>query len=78
MTVAIVVGVVIAVLYYFRKNLASAFKAGTSVAANKGSAFARVAEQDGKLIALEAVTKVKKEAALAAHASLDEVDKLLG
>jgi len=37
-----------------------------------------VAEQEGKLIALTAVTKVKKEAALAAHKALDEIDSLLG
>lgn len=50
----------------------------SNITANKGSAFARVAEQEGKLIALKAVSSAKKAEALAAHAALDEVDKLLG
>lgn len=44
----------------------------------KASAFARVAEQEGKLIALKAVTAAKKAEAVAVHATLTEIDKLLG
>jgi hypothetical protein len=46
--------------------------------AAKGTAFARVAEQEGKLIALKAAAEVKKAAAVEAHKALDEIDALLG
>jgi hypothetical protein len=42
------------------------------------SAFAKVAELEGKLIALKAVAEVKKAEATAVHATLDELHKLLG
>ena len=42
------------------------------------SAFAKVAEVEGKLIALKAVAEVKKAEAEAVHASLDELKKVLG
>lgn len=74
-TVLIVAAAVIA-LYAYRGRLAQLF--GADVSTIKGSAFARVAEQEGKLIALKTHTEVKKVAALEAHAALDEVDHLLG
>lgn len=64
--------------YKFRSKLFGAAKAEATVLAGKGSAFARVAEQEGKLIALNAVVSVKKEAALAVHKSLDAIDSILG
>lgn len=42
------------------------------------SAFSKLADAEGKVIALKAATKVKQEEAKAAHAALDEVHKLLG
>lgn len=49
-----------------------------AVVAAKGSAFARLAEQDGKVIALKAASKVKAAEAAAIHAGLDEFDKMIG
>jgi hypothetical protein len=63
-------------LYKYRAKLGIGSEVSSLV--SKGSAFARVAEQEGKLIALQTTAKVKKEAALAVHNALDEVDKLLG
>jgi hypothetical protein len=39
-------------------------------------AFARLAEADGKIIALKIAVDVKKAEALAVHAALDELNKL--
>jgi hypothetical protein len=64
--------------YLGRTRIANAFKSDVQIAVSRGSAFARVAEQEGKLIALKAAAAVKKAEALAAHASLDEIDSLLG
>lgn len=42
------------------------------------SAFDRLSTQDGKLVALRAAAEAKKAEAQAVHASLDEIDKILG
>ena len=79
MFIEIGVGVAAILGYVYRSKIKGLFSSNTvNVVAAKGSAFARVAEQDGKIIALKAVTAVKLEAALAAHNALDEVDALLG
>lgn len=79
MVIEIVAGAgIVAALYKYRTKTANLFRSDVSIVANKGSAFARVAEQEGKLIALKAVSSAKKAEALAAHSALDEVDKLLG
>jgi hypothetical protein len=49
-----------------------------TVVAAKGTALARLAEQEGKIVALKAASAVKKAEAAAAHAALDEFDSLIG
>jgi hypothetical protein len=58
---------------YFAKAKAEVVKVENGI-----SAFAKVAEVEGKLIALKAVAEVKKAEAEAVHASLDELKKVLG
>lgn len=74
----LVVAAAVTAAYAYRKKLVGIFGKELNIVAAKGSAFARVAEQEGKLIALKASSEVKKEAALAAHKALDEIDELLG
>jgi hypothetical protein len=56
----------------------AAAKAAANQVTGGVSAFARVAEAEGKLIALKAVTAAKTEEAKLVHAGLDELHKLLG
>lgn len=42
------------------------------------SAFARIAEADGKLIAIKAAQAVQREAAKAVHVVQDDIEKYLG
>jgi fido (protein-threonine AMPylation protein) len=42
------------------------------------TAFAKLADAEGKIIALKAATAVKTAEASAVHAGLDEIHKLLG
>lgn len=65
-------------IYAYRKTLIARLK-GVEVKAVSGvSAFAKVADAEGKLIALKAVTEAKKIEAAAVHAGLDELHKILG
>lgn len=60
--------------YSFYKNR----KAIVTKVASGPTAFAKLAEADGKLIALKVATDAKKAEAVAAHDAIDEVHKLLG
>lgn len=54
-------------------------KKGTPAGApTSTTAFGKLAEADGKLIALKVATEAKKAEAVAAHAALDEVHDILG
>jgi len=72
-----VAGALALVLKYW-KQLKTKITGETSSLYTKGSAFARLAEQDGKIIALKAASKVKLEEAKAIHAAQDEFDKIVG
>lgn len=58
---------------YFTRTAAQKASQGTGL-----SAFARIAEADGKIIAAKTTTAVQLEAAKAVHFAQDEVHKLLG
>lgn len=77
--ISLIVGVLIgaAGLFLAYRNRA-ALKAQVTKIEGSASAFAKVAELDGKLIALRAVADVKRVEANAVHASLDELHNLLG
>lgn len=66
-----------AALALYKKYFATTTSTVASVTGGT-SAFAKVAEADGKIIALKAVADVKKAEALAVHDSLDEIHKILG
>ena len=79
--VTFIVLVALAIAAYFgyklyQKNADA--KAAVSQVTGGVSAFAKVAEAEGKLIALKAVTAAKTEEAKLVHAGLDELHKLLG
>lgn len=75
----LIAAVIVAVIVYRYRVQILAKLRGTVVAVEGGvSAFAKVAEADGKLIALKAVTEIKKAEAIAVHAGLDEIHKILG
>jgi hypothetical protein len=65
-------------LLKYRSAILAKFKGEVSVVAAKGTAFARLAEQEGKVVALKAANAVKVEEAKAIHAAQDEFDKLIG
>lgn len=58
---------------YFTRTPAQVTTTGTGV-----SAFARLAEADGKIIALKAGAEAKKIEALAASAIVEEIHKITG
>lgn len=69
------VGLVASVLAYkYRTQI----KAEVTKVEGGTSAFAKLSEADGKLIALKVATDAKKAEAAAAHDSLDELHKILG
>jgi len=70
-------------LLKYKSAIVARFKGEVSVVAAKGTAFARLAEQEGKVVALKAANAAKAAEAKAAeakaiHAGLDEFDKLIG
>jgi predicted negative regulator of RcsB-dependent stress response len=72
--VIVVVALLAVVGYqYFTRTAAQKASQGTGL-----SAFARIAEADGKIIAAKTTTAVQLEAAKAIHFAQDEVHKLLG
>lgn len=71
----IVVVAALAAGYAYLKFRTKAVASGTPSGV---SAFAKVAELEGKLIALRVTAEAKKAEATAVHAALDEVHALLG
>jgi hypothetical protein len=65
-------------LLKYKSAIIAKFKGEVSVVAAKGTAFARLAEQEGKIVALKAANTVKLAEAKAVHAAQDEFDKLIG
>jgi hypothetical protein len=65
-------------LLKYRSAILAKFKGEVSVVsvvAAKGTAFARLAEQEGKVVALKAANAAKAAEAKAIHAGLDELDE---
>jgi hypothetical protein len=65
-------------LLKYKSAIIARFKGEVTVVASKGTAFARLAEQEGKVVALKAANAAKNAEAKAIHAGLDEFDKLIG
>jgi hypothetical protein len=65
-------------LLKYKSAIIAKFKGEVSVVTAKGSAFARLAEQEGKVVALKAANTAKLAEAKAIHAAQDEFDKLIG
>ena len=80
--IVFIAALVFAVVTYFgyrayQDNQAAAKAAASQVGAGV-SAFGKLAEAEGKLIALKAATEAKALEAKAVHSTLDEIHKLLG
>lgn len=75
---ALAITAVLGGLYKYRASIVAKIKGVPTVVAAKGTAFARLAEQEGKVVALKAASKAKTEEAKLIHAGLDEFDKLIG
>ena len=76
----------LSLLLKYRSAIVAKFKGEVSVVAEKVTAFARLAEQEGKVVALKAANAANAANAAAAkaaeakaiHAAQDEFDKLIG
>jgi len=79
--ITFIVLVALAIAAFFGYKLytkSAAAKAAVGQVTGGVTAFAKVAEAEGKLIALKAATAAKTEEAKLVHAGLDELHKLLG
>ena len=65
--------IMLGLVQYLRRSPAQVAVGGTGV-----SAFARLAEADGKIVALKIAAEAKKAEALAQAAVVEEIHKILG